>query len=185
VSEVTTRPRHNVRECDRADVLASAECRYCGDLIGPFEVDHIVPLSRGGTNDRINLACACVSCNTQKANHQLHEWIQWRKANGMFWPPIAQHSTDPRHYPDHCTPCRDRHDRVLDAVDADPSMADKERPKLANPVAYALVYVGDGYRAHYRCDEGHSWTCYWALGTWYYTDCECDYCAAHRMTDAA
>lgn len=31
--------------------------------------DHLVPLSRGGTNDWTNVVTACSSCNTRKGNH--------------------------------------------------------------------------------------------------------------------
>ena len=34
----------------------------------PFEVEHIIPLSRQGTNDETNLALACRSCNLRKGD---------------------------------------------------------------------------------------------------------------------
>ena len=50
-------------------------CQYCGrgqmDL-RPREAltrDHLVPLSRGGTNIWTNVVTACSPCNTRKANH--------------------------------------------------------------------------------------------------------------------
>lgn len=46
------------------------KCAYCGEG-GPLEVDHRVPLSRGGTNAIDNLLPACRSCNGRK--HQLTE----------------------------------------------------------------------------------------------------------------
>ena len=33
-----------------------------------FTVDHVIPLSQGGTNDLENLALACFYCNRQKSN---------------------------------------------------------------------------------------------------------------------
>jgi hypothetical protein len=33
-----------------------------------FEVEHIVPITRGGTNDQSNLALSCRSCNLYKSN---------------------------------------------------------------------------------------------------------------------
>jgi 5-methylcytosine-specific restriction endonuclease McrA len=48
------------------------ECVYCG---GPFEhVDHVIPASRGGTDDPDNLVPACTPCNTSKGNKLLAEW---------------------------------------------------------------------------------------------------------------
>lgn len=47
-------------------------CNYCGDAANC--VDHIIPLSRGGTNDRENLQAACMPCNSSKSDKLLSEW---------------------------------------------------------------------------------------------------------------
>ena len=55
-------------------------CFYCGqklvftaygDVQHPrgWEVDHVKPRSRGGSDDLKNLVPACISCNRQKGNH--------------------------------------------------------------------------------------------------------------------
>jgi 5-methylcytosine-specific restriction endonuclease McrA len=50
-------------------------CQYCGRpqaSLKPRESltrDHVVPISRGGTNDWTNVVTACSPCNTRKANH--------------------------------------------------------------------------------------------------------------------
>lgn len=41
-------------------------CRYCGTGLGPFHVDHVVPISQGGSNSARNLVLACDTCNTRK-----------------------------------------------------------------------------------------------------------------------
>lgn len=43
-------------------------CRYCGDTSGPFEVDHIVPLSKTLNGGLIlsNLQVLCVPCHKEK-----------------------------------------------------------------------------------------------------------------------
>ena len=50
-------------------------CYYCGKHESEFDnkwhVDHITPLSRGGSNDPANLICACESCNGSKHNKKL------------------------------------------------------------------------------------------------------------------
>ena len=43
-------------------------CQYCG-AAGPkveLEVDHKIPVSRGGTDDIDNLTTACFKCNRGK-----------------------------------------------------------------------------------------------------------------------
>lgn len=50
-------------------------CQYChryGNELRHRECltrDHLVPLSRGGSNDWTNVVTACSSCNTRKGNH--------------------------------------------------------------------------------------------------------------------
>ena len=52
-------------------------CAYCD---GACEsVDHIVPISRGGTSFEGNLAPACWSCNSSKADLLI---VEWRARNG-------------------------------------------------------------------------------------------------------
>ena len=48
-------------------------CTYCGDTAGPFEIDHIVPWSRGGDNSPKNLCVSCRTCNRAKLNRTPHE----------------------------------------------------------------------------------------------------------------
>lgn len=50
-------------------------CYYCKQTYGAaYHVDHVIPLSRGGSNDPSNLVIACASCNLSKANRPPHEW---------------------------------------------------------------------------------------------------------------
>jgi len=48
-------------------------CTYCGSD-KQLEGDHIVPLSRGGSNAFANLATACRPCNVSKGSKTLKEW---------------------------------------------------------------------------------------------------------------
>jgi len=45
--------------------LWGGRCAYCGDP-APLEIDHRVPLSRGGTNSIENILPACGPCNRRK-----------------------------------------------------------------------------------------------------------------------
>ena len=49
-------------------------CVYCGDKDGPFEVDHVMPASRGGLTEERNLVCACRDCNRSKRDKTPEEW---------------------------------------------------------------------------------------------------------------
>jgi hypothetical protein len=41
-------------------------CHYCYKTGVPLEVDHVIPLFKGGTNDDSNLVAACHECNHSK-----------------------------------------------------------------------------------------------------------------------
>jgi hypothetical protein len=53
-------------------------CTYCGDSDGPFDLDHIFPLSRGGSDAPSNLTLACATCNRSKGGRTLAEWMAAR-----------------------------------------------------------------------------------------------------------
>ena len=44
-------------------------------LAGRFEIDHVLPVSRGGSNWPANLQLLCVSCNRSKSDKTMEEWI--------------------------------------------------------------------------------------------------------------
>lgn len=47
-------------------------CCYCGSTDGPFDLDHIIPISDGGhPTDLENLIMACASCNRAKGARSL------------------------------------------------------------------------------------------------------------------
>lgn len=50
-------------------------CHYCGDQHDNMCADHVIPLSRGGTNERDNLVFCCIPCNSSKADRLLSEWV--------------------------------------------------------------------------------------------------------------
>lgn len=49
-------------------------CQYCGDRGVHLHCDHIVPVSRGGSNDISNLATSCQRCNQSKGCKTIEEW---------------------------------------------------------------------------------------------------------------
>jgi 5-methylcytosine-specific restriction endonuclease McrA len=54
-------------------------CQYCGRMqheLKPREAltrDHLIPISRGGTNEWTNVVTACSTCNARKGNHYAAE----------------------------------------------------------------------------------------------------------------
>ena len=53
------------------------KCFWCGVKVGKaYHVDHVVPLSRGGSNWPENLVIACATCNMQKGAKLPHEWAK-------------------------------------------------------------------------------------------------------------
>lgn len=70
------------------DEIVNAPCRYCDQRTFEVnEVDHVIPFSRGGSDDRENLVAACWRCNQEKRDMTPDEWRRWREHNGMPWPP--------------------------------------------------------------------------------------------------
>ena len=67
--------RKNLSKSVRFEVFKrdSFTCQYCGksapDVV--LEVDHIIPVSKGGDNDISNLITSCFECNRGKSNKKL------------------------------------------------------------------------------------------------------------------
>jgi len=53
----------------------SFTCQYCGETNGPLQCDHVIPVSRGGSNEESNLVTACKKCNQAKHNKTPEEWL--------------------------------------------------------------------------------------------------------------
>lgn len=53
-------------------------CYICGKMVNPdsFEVEHKVPVAKGGTNDLDNLYVACHICNTMKNSMIFEDFMQ-------------------------------------------------------------------------------------------------------------
>lgn len=60
-----------------------SRCAYCGITLfredrSSWHVDHIIPLSRGGSNGPENLALTCAECNLSKNSKLVSEWVAVR-----------------------------------------------------------------------------------------------------------
>ncbi|WP_152548756.1 HNH endonuclease [Kozakia baliensis] len=65
-------------------------CFYCDDEVTHYskrhdslEVDHILPVSRGGSDDEGNLTCACRNCNRAKGDMTAKDFFAFRKTKSL------------------------------------------------------------------------------------------------------
>jgi hypothetical protein len=49
-------------------------CQYCQETPDRLECDHVVPVSRGGSDEPDNLVAACKPCNASKKDKLISEW---------------------------------------------------------------------------------------------------------------
>jgi 5-methylcytosine-specific restriction endonuclease McrA len=64
-----------------------SKCYFCRDTItiDSIEVDHLTPISKGGTNEYANLAACCARCNKAKGNRTELEFKVWRENRLRFY----------------------------------------------------------------------------------------------------
>lgn len=59
--------------------LFAYQCGKCANCLKPmqaYHIDHVMPLSLGGSNDRSNLQLLCPKCNQHKSNKDPLDWAQ-------------------------------------------------------------------------------------------------------------
>ena len=59
--------------------ISDGICYYCRKKFPPQELtmDHVIPLSRGGTSERINIVACCKDCNSKKKYLLPIEWEEY------------------------------------------------------------------------------------------------------------
>ena len=77
--------RKNLTKKVRFEVFKrdSFKCVYCGseapDVV--LEVDHILPVIEGGTNDMHNLVTSCFDCDRGKGKRKINDETELKKSN--------------------------------------------------------------------------------------------------------
>jgi len=68
---------HTAKDIQAQYQRQKGKCYYCHEHVGrKYHVDHVIPVSRGGSNDPSNLVIACHSCNESKNDRLPHEWAR-------------------------------------------------------------------------------------------------------------
>jgi 5-methylcytosine-specific restriction endonuclease McrA len=67
--------RYTLDDVEKQYKFQKGKCYYCGKKVGKtYHVDHVIPLSRGGSNSPENIVIACPHCNCAKNARLPHEW---------------------------------------------------------------------------------------------------------------
>jgi hypothetical protein len=81
---------YNLKTCNSSDAKRlwrksikdewKHKCAYC-ESSEDLTIDHIIPQSKGGKDEKNNVVCACKQCNHSKG-HKL--WDEWFKEQDFF-----------------------------------------------------------------------------------------------------
>ena len=96
-------PRYEVRFTRRNIFYRDRNrCQYCGDRFkrSGLNLDHVVPLSRGGRSSWENVVCCCIKCNMRKGSRLPREAHMHliRKPKKPRWHPLARIRLGHRRY---------------------------------------------------------------------------------------
>lgn len=81
--EVEASGTYTWSEVTRVYLSLGGQCAYCHLPAPNFEPDHVIPLSRGGSNSITNIVPSCPLCNSDKRDLSLSEWAADRERRGL------------------------------------------------------------------------------------------------------
>lgn len=70
---------HTKEDIQKLLIKQNHLCNECKINLTEYDVDHIIPLSRGGSNGPDNLQLLCPPCNGSKNDKTPEEWRQWKE----------------------------------------------------------------------------------------------------------
>ncbi len=70
---------HTVQDIRQQYERQKGKCYWCSEKLVKYHVDHIIPLSRGGSNWPDNIVIACPTCNLSRKNKLPHEFAEGGK----------------------------------------------------------------------------------------------------------
>jgi 5-methylcytosine-specific restriction endonuclease McrA len=62
------------------------KCHWCGCEGKKLSIDHVIPISKGGSNDESNLVPCCASCNSAKAARSVKHLHKFRSIRNIGAP---------------------------------------------------------------------------------------------------
>jgi len=81
----TKRIRWNAEQIQQVWNRTNGKCYFCQKSLGKlqnrhgrWEMEHIQPISKGGTNDLHNIVASCCSCNRKKGTKSVQEFLLHR-----------------------------------------------------------------------------------------------------------
>jgi len=82
--------RNAIGKIKKKDIVFKLEiqqnlCYWCMKFCGEsYHVDHIVPISKGGSNESKNLCISCPDCNLEKKDKMPQDWVFILRERGIF-----------------------------------------------------------------------------------------------------
>lgn len=131
---------------ERAEIAADQRymCMYCGVGLttANLQIDHMHPVSRGGSNDYANLQALCRRCNVRKGNHTDREFRErYERLVGYFRQPPQQRI--PQSYFDDIMHTTEAHEGVKQA-NRNRYMTPRQRLRRALPMTvffWMIVFI--------------------------------------------
>jgi HNH endonuclease len=65
----------------RMNLFGEGVCCFCNALSQPLTLEHLIPITRGGTNDEENLFGSCARCNYSK---KTKAWVIWFRKQPFY-----------------------------------------------------------------------------------------------------